>query len=78
VHFGHGGRISGCVNATNVDERIATGWRGIDERKISSKHALVSADDELGIASESPTGHPRSLRRCRHASGCHAPGGIRK
>jgi len=51
VHFGHGGRSSGCVNASNVDERIATGWRGIDERKISSKHALVIADDKLGIAS---------------------------
>jgi len=51
AHFGHGGRSSGCVNPTNVDERIATGWRGLDESKISSKHALVIADDKLDIAS---------------------------
>jgi hypothetical protein len=65
------------VNAPNVDEGIATGWRGLDESVISSGHALMIANARLGIGLVHQRGWWRH-RRHRHASGCHEPGRRRR
>jgi FlaG/FlaF family flagellin (archaellin) len=76
AHFGHAARSNGCVDGLSVDERIATGWRGLDEEAISRGHAPRIASGRRSIALTQ--GQERGQQRHRRVSGCHEPGATRK